>query len=345
MKNPMLNLTGLIELLSGASESLNPINKINLSNGSASSRANDNRSLILFEGLSCPNCGYDIHNPKVNSENRCDKCGISFLLFQCNCCTALLISPKQNTIICSNCHHSLDIRICGYCSTINYYIGQSQICCSCGRDIHHINFGHESLYYILVLQILVLRKLELECNYERSVYFKEYLRLFSDEKYVKNRIERNWNEFPSGDEIFLLMDELAVRLSRDDVIIALHQILKIIASESRISSTTIKLIRNVFEKMGLNQSEISYFISEYFFVYGFDKYKESDIPPELMRYYLIMDIKTNSTADDVKKRYYELAMKYHPDRNIGKHDDIIRANSFKFMSVQEAYDVLVKYLS
>jgi hypothetical protein len=345
MNHPMRELNELIELLSGAAECLNRVSEKNIQNESNYFSANDNHSLILFEYLSCPNCGHDIYDSKINSENCCKQCGISFLICQCNWCTALLISPKQNTIVCSNCHHSLDIRVCGYCKSANYYIGQSQICSSCGLDIHHMNPGQESFYYILVLQILILKRLESEYNYKRSVFFKEYSRLFSDEKYVKNRIERNWHEFPSCDETSPYIDRLAVHLNRDDVIIALHQILKIVASESRISTQAMKLIRNVFDKLGLNQSEISYFISEYFFVYGVDNYKELNIPSELMRYFIIMDIKTDSTVDDVKKRYRELAMKFHPDRNIGKSEDAIRAQSIRFMSVQEAYDVLIKYFS
>lgn len=341
----MRDLSELIEMLSGAVECLNRSTNINSFNESSFLTAKDNKSLIHYECFSCPNCDYEISNSRINSENSCKQCGLSFLIFQCNWCTALLISLSQNTVVCSNCHHSLDIRVCRYCKATNYYIGQSQICSSCCLEIHDMNPGQISLYYILVLQIIILRQLESEYNYKRSVFFKEFSRLFADEKYVKNKIERYWHEFPTCDENSPYIDMLAKHLEREDVIIALHQILKIVACESIISTQVIKLIRSVFDRLGLNQSEISYFISEYFFVYGIDDYKEFNIPSELMRYFLIMDIKADSTFDDVKKRYRELAMKFHPDRNIGKSEDEIRANSVRFRSVQEAYNVLTKYLS
>lgn len=51
-------------------------------------------------------------------------------------------------------------------------------------------------------------------------------------------------------------------------------------------------------------------------------------------YYGILGVSKNATAKDIKKAYYELAKKYHPDTN--KNDP----NSHKkFHEVSEAYEV------
>lgn len=52
-------------------------------------------------------------------------------------------------------------------------------------------------------------------------------------------------------------------------------------------------------------------------------------------YYEILGISKNSAAKDVKKAYYQLAKKYHPDTN--KNDPNA---SKKFQEVSEAYEVL-----
>ncbi|XP_072750992.1 protein tumorous imaginal discs, mitochondrial isoform X2 [Anoplolepis gracilipes] len=52
-------------------------------------------------------------------------------------------------------------------------------------------------------------------------------------------------------------------------------------------------------------------------------------------YYEILGVSKNASAKDIKKAYYQLAKKYHPDTNKGDPD----ANK-KFQEVSEAYEVL-----
>lgn len=55
-------------------------------------------------------------------------------------------------------------------------------------------------------------------------------------------------------------------------------------------------------------------------------------------YYKILNISRNSSPAEIKKAYYQLAKKYHPDTNKGD-----RASQEKFSEVAEAYEVM--YLS
>ena len=52
-----------------------------------------------------------------------------------------------------------------------------------------------------------------------------------------------------------------------------------------------------------------------------------------MNYYDILEIDKNSSTDQIKKHYYQLAKKYHPDKNNS-------INSEKFKVLSEAYSVL-----
>ena len=52
-----------------------------------------------------------------------------------------------------------------------------------------------------------------------------------------------------------------------------------------------------------------------------------------MNYYEILEISKNSDTRSIKKHYYSLSKKYHPDKNNGISDE-------KFKLLSEAYSVL-----
>ncbi|VDN37240.1 unnamed protein product [Dibothriocephalus latus] len=58
-------------------------------------------------------------------------------------------------------------------------------------------------------------------------------------------------------------------------------------------------------------------------------------PPLNKDFYKILGVPKNASSSDIKKAYYQLAKKYHPDVN--KHD---KTASQKFQEVSEAYEVL-----
>lgn len=56
---------------------------------------------------------------------------------------------------------------------------------------------------------------------------------------------------------------------------------------------------------------------------------------EFKDYYAVLEIKKTASADEIKKKFRQLALKYHPDRNQGN-----KAAEAKFKQISEAYDVL-----
>ncbi|HDL79044.1 MAG TPA: molecular chaperone DnaJ, partial [Bacteroidetes bacterium] len=52
-------------------------------------------------------------------------------------------------------------------------------------------------------------------------------------------------------------------------------------------------------------------------------------------YYEVLGVSRKATAEEIKKAYRKLAMKYHPDRNPGNEEA-----EGKFKEAAEAYEIL-----
>jgi len=57
--------------------------------------------------------------------------------------------------------------------------------------------------------------------------------------------------------------------------------------------------------------------------------------PEVRNYYEMLGVDKNAPSNEIKKAYRTLAIKYHPDRNLGN-----KAAEEKFKDINEAYEVL-----
>lgn len=66
----------------------------------------------------------------------------------------------------------------------------------------------------------------------------------------------------------------------------------------------------------------------------------NDTIDKMIRYHAIFELPVGAKADDLKKRYRELAKRYHPDRVQTKNPEIINKYTRKFQLLQEAYDAL-----
>lgn len=57
-------------------------------------------------------------------------------------------------------------------------------------------------------------------------------------------------------------------------------------------------------------------------------------------YYEVLGLDKNATAEDIKKSFRKLSIKFHPDKQVGKSDNERKEAEDKFKEIAEAYEVL-----
>ncbi len=113
----------------------------------------------------------------------------------------------------------------------------------------------------------------------------------------------------------------------------IHFLFGVAASDNDIHNSEIGLIKRISSYLNINQYDFESIQSMFIKKGGKDG---------LEKWYAILEIDKNATDDEVKKAHRKMVVKYHPDKLQGVSKDIIKLAEDKFLSVQKAYENIMK---
>ena len=208
---------------------------------------------------------------------------------------------------------------------IGYYVGKSFFN---GKN------DQEKAYEIslLILASLVIKAdgkvRQEELNYVKSFFTKTFGEVKS-QSYFKIFNTLNKQSFTSQIRgICLQLTQSVNHASRLQII---HFLFGVSSSDREVHQSEINLIQKISGYLNINsydfQSISSMFLNE---------------DSNASKYYKILEVEEDASIDDIKKSYRKLVMKYHPDKLQGVSEDIIKLANEKFLSIQEAYEKVLK---
>ncbi len=163
----------------------------------------------------------------------------------------------------------------------------------------------------------------------------------SELDFVKKFLMTNFGEQQTLEALKILKDLLEKDIPLDEVCMqirrnmnnplklqVIHYLYGIAAADGEIHKDEINIIEQISIKIGLTIREHNSVKSMFV--------KETDSA------YEILGITKESSNDDIKKAYRNMAIKHHPDKVANMGDDIQNAAKAKFQTINEAYERIKK---
>ena len=208
---------------------------------------------------------------------------------------------------------------------IGYYVGKSFFN---GKN------DQEKAYEIslLILASLVIKAdgkvRQEELNYVKSFFTKTFGEVKS-QSYFKIFNTLNKQSFTS--QIRGICLQLTQSINHASRLQIIHFLFGVASSDREVHQSEINLIKKISGYLNINSYDFQSISS--MFLNG---------DSNASKYYKILEVDEGANLDDIKKSYRKLVMKYHPDKLQGVSEDIIKLANEKFLSIQEAYEKVLK---
>ena len=315
--------------------------------GRSGRNSRSEQALALNLSFACSACNGVIFSPHANFAHVCPHCSHRNIVFACPNCLGICFGSSDTSIICPHCRNTFGVHECDQCDYVNVITGKSATFCSnCRADIADNGmWDGNNLQYLLAVQLILFRYIEAHfpsdgCN--NRLVKEQYILLLEDRAFVERVVVKNWTKVPVVTDVEAFAAESGHMLGVQDVVILVNQLLRIIAANNTISADLCDFLKQWSIGAGLLGSQFDSLVGEYFLIISLDTLSDryENVDPVLRKYYVTLGIDIGASLSDIKRAYYDLSKKYHPDANMSASEAEQTSRKMAFVTVNEAYEIL-----
>ncbi len=195
------------------------------------------------------------------------------------------------------------------------------------RAVRRGGEGASAAIALVVLMAAVTRA-DKKVSKGEVAYVKEFLlRSFGREnaadmmKVYKEALDRELDLAP-------ICEQMRAALPRAALSQLIHTLIGLVQADSEAAESEIRMVREIARRLGLPDEELSRIEAMY--------WNDTDSA------YKVLGATSTDSMTDIKKKYRELAKKYHPDKVSHLGEEFRELARKKFVQIQEAYETIEK---
>ena len=205
------------------------------------------------------------------------------------------------------------------------------------------NFKRKMNYYVIAL-LAKIAKSDGRVSEQEADMISKILDANAKDNQEREFLKTSFNEHKNNiDDAFFVAKEFIkeVPLPKNERLNVLNVLVFMALIDGDINSKKEELLKTIAKAFGVSEVELLNFINNIKNIKNTNSNKM-----DINQAYEILSLNQNANIQDVKKRYRELAKKYHPDvlnaNNVSKEE--LEQGARNFQKVNEAYELIKKHL-
>lgn len=198
--------------------------------------------------------------------------------------------------------------------------------------------------YLMMLSSLVIkadgRTMKSELNYVKQFFIKQF-----GEHQAKEHVKNLKKYLETNISLEKVAWEIEKSLNGSSKIHMLHYLIGIANADGQISEQELYVIRRIAHAINIPARTLDSILAMFYYQSGnqyqnFNGNQQQASQYQISNSYKILGIAETATADEIKKAYRKLAIKYHPDKVSQLGPEYQKGAKEKFQKVQEAYELI-----
>ncbi len=208
-------------------------------------------------------------------------------------------------------------------------------------DYHDYSYIPEDFHSAVVIFSAAMMKKQSKSKKEEFEYFKKYYESRFKKPLTSSVLALLRTAANSRLQISRACYQLKSKITYEESLQLLHFLYGFAMSDSFISAAEMRIIRLMGRFIGVNASDLDS-VHAFYFSRENKSSEASGSSYGMNQYYEILGVTEDSSHDDIRKAYRNLAMKHHPDKLAHLGEEFQQVAKEQFQIIVDAYKKIKK---